>query len=121
MKPPDEISAPPPDPSEDDLHAQLIAYLDHMNVNLRRTNWLISVAETIKTNPSILGNSAVGVIPGTTGDEHEDLLRAAVILTHAYLEDFLAGCGKTRVRLIMLSRFGDYVTKGRVLVASAAA
>jgi len=32
----------------------------------------------------------------------------------------LAGCGKTRVRLIMLSRFGDYVTKGRVLVASAA-
>jgi len=33
----------------------------------------------------------------------------------------LAGCGKTRVRLIMLSRFGDYVTKGRVLVASAAA
>jgi hypothetical protein len=33
----------------------------------------------------------------------------------------LAGCGKTRLRLIMLSRFGDYVAKGRVLVASAAA
>jgi len=99
MKPPDEIPAPPPDPSEDDLHAQLIAYLDHMNVNLRRTNWLISVAETIKTNPSILGNSAVGVIPGTTGDEHEDLLRAAVILTHAYLEDFLRMLGRTLLPL----------------------
>jgi hypothetical protein len=35
--------------------------------------------------------------------------------------DPLTGCGKTRSRLIMLSRFGDYVAKGRVLVASAAA
>jgi hypothetical protein len=37
------------------------------------------------------------------------------------VEKTLAGCGKTRLRLIMLSRFGDYVAKGRVLVASAAA
>jgi hypothetical protein len=37
------------------------------------------------------------------------------------IEASLAGCGKTRLRLIMLSRFGDYVAKGRVLVASAAA
>jgi integrase len=32
----------------------------------------------------------------------------------------LAGCGKTSLRPIMLSRFGEYVAMGRVLVASAA-
>ena len=97
MKSPDEISALPPDPSEHDLSAQLIVYLEHINDNLRRTGWLISVADAIKTNPSILGNS-VGVIPAT-GDEHEDLLRAAVILTHAYLEDFLRMLGRTLLPL----------------------
>jgi len=47
--------------------------------------------------------------------------RVREIIAPGAFSDVLAGCGKTRVRLIMLSRFGDYVTKGRVLVASAAA
>src|ERR1035441_4521548 len=115
MKSPDEISALPPDPSEHDLSAQLIVYLEHINDNLRRTGWLISVADAIKTNPSILGNS-VGVIPAT-GDEHEDLLRAAVILTHAYLEDFLRMLGRTLLPLAS-KEFLDQIplagTSGRV-------
>lgn len=106
---------------ENQLTAQLFQYLEHINGALRRTYWLISVAVAIEKNPNILGDAietdANNVFARTGSAEHEDILRAAVILTHAYLEDFLRMLGRRLLPLAskeVLDQIPLAGTSGRV-------
>jgi hypothetical protein len=88
-----------------DLEDSLLEYLSHVVDAMKRASGLISLAQAIEDNPSMLAGVPTGTLPPMEGILPEtyapqnDILRAVVVLTHAYLEEFLRTLGRALMPL----------------------
>ncbi len=95
----------PPVSIDSDLSNSLLEYLGHVVDATKRATGLISLAKAIEDNPSMLAGVPTGTLPPMEGilperyAPQEDILRAVVVLTHAYLEEFLRTLGRALIPL----------------------